>query len=139
MLRTSEDGPCAGGRPPMLARRAAIAVLASACGLAGCASSRWRKAPPVAITSGPRVANARPSEQSPRTFTIVFSTFIPSNYVNGPRIHPQAYAGLLPPRRLTFAGDDRGFDVDSTSFRARQVVTVIPDAAEDADGLLEGS
>ncbi len=41
--------------------------------------------------------------------------------------------------RLAFAGDDRGFDVDAPSYRARQIVTVIPDEAEDADGLLEGS
>lgn len=122
----------------MLARRAAIAVLALVC-LAGCASSGWRQAPTPLIASGPPIEHPLPSEQSPRTFTIVFSTFIPSNHVNGPRIHPQSYSGLLPPRRLTFAGDDRGFDVDATAFRSRQTVTVVPDAAEDADGLLEGS
>jgi hypothetical protein len=41
--------------------------------------------------------------------------------------------------RLAFAGDDHGFNVDASSYRARQVVTVIPDEADDPDGLLEGS
>jgi hypothetical protein len=59
--------------------------------------------------------------------------------VLGPAFHPQSYSGLFPPTRLAFAGDGRGFDVDSEAFRVRQFVTVIPDAAEDADGLAEGS
>jgi hypothetical protein len=41
--------------------------------------------------------------------------------------------------RLAFAGDDRGFDIDATSYRAKQIVTVVPDEADDADGLAEGS
>jgi hypothetical protein len=41
--------------------------------------------------------------------------------------------------RLAFAGDDRGFDLDATRFRAKQIVTVIPDEPDDADGLREGS
>jgi hypothetical protein len=41
--------------------------------------------------------------------------------------------------RLAFAGDDRGFDVDASSYRARQFVTVIPDEADDVDGLRDGS
>src|SRR5262249_16866984 len=49
------------------------------------------------------------------------------------------YDSLVPPVRLAFAGDDRGFDVDAPSYRAKQIVTVIPNEAEDADGLLQGS
>jgi hypothetical protein len=74
-----------------------------------------------------------------KTFAIAFATFIPVNHLVAPSFHPQSYDGLLPPRRLVFAGDDRGFNVDASSYRAKQMVTVIPDESEDADGLLEGS
>jgi hypothetical protein len=83
-----------------------------------------------------------PRRQPPRdvaTFTIVFKAFIPEDHVLGPLLHPQSYRGILPPRRRAFAGDGRGFDVDATTYRALQVVTVIPDEDADADGLLEGS
>ena len=83
----------------------------------------------------PRLRGALPA----KTFTIEFATFIPSNHLLAPSIHPQSYGHLVPPMRLAFAGDDRGFDVNGPSYRARQIVTVIPDEAEDADGLLEGS
>jgi hypothetical protein len=74
---------------------------------------------------------------APQTFEIAFTTFIPANHVVAPWMHPQSYAG--PGRRLVFAGDDRMYDVDATRFRARQRVTVVADAALDADGLVEGS
>jgi hypothetical protein len=77
--------------------------------------------------------------QAAKTFTITFATFIPNNYLLAPWYHPQSFCSLLPPARLAFAGDDRGFDPDSPCFRAKQVVTVIPEQADDPDGLLEGS
>lgn len=43
------------------------------------------------------------------------------------------------PRRLYFAGDNRGFQADAPGFRLRQAVTVVPEQARDADGLLDGS
>src|SRR5262249_56060291 len=36
-------------------------------------------------------------------------------------------------------GDGGGVEVDETSYRAKQVVTVVPDESVDADGLQEGS
>src|SRR4051794_10981366 len=81
---------------------------------------------------------ARPQPAGPgvpaESFTIVFTTFIPGNHLYGPAFHPQSYTGLLPPRRLVFAGDESG-----CTFRARQVVTVVADADQDRDGLVEGS
>lgn len=69
-------------------------------------------------------------------FDISFSSFIPANNVIGP---PQSRCGFPPTNRLYFEGDDRSFDPDATSFRTRQLVTVIPNEATDSDGLKEGS
>lgn len=124
--------------------RAALALLAVGFATAVTAGCRTPTVGPRRAVSGSAhggafatgaVSRARP----PRTFTIVFTTFIPSNYVLAPRIHPQSYRGLFPPKLLVFAGDDRGFDHDATCYRARQVVTVIPDQADDPTGLLVGS
>lgn len=123
----------------MLGRLTAIALLAAACAT-GCRARAYREARPRPAAPKPAGPNAERGDQvTAGAFTIAFSAFIPSDHVPGPHLHPQSYRGLAPPRRLVFAGDDRGFDVDAASYRARQVVTVIPDEAEDPDGLLEGS
>ncbi len=127
----------------LIVPRAAIALLAFACATdAGCSSPGLPPLPPAPVpptvaesVSEPPIRGVRPN----KTFTITFATFIPANHLVGPWIHPQSYASLVPLSRVAFAGDDRAFDVDATSCRAKQVVTVIPDEAEDADGLLEGS
>ena len=72
------------------------------------------------------------------TYTISLATFIPSNHVLAPVIHPQSFTGMVP-KRLVFSGDDRAFDVDATRYRAKQVVTVVPDETLDADGLFNDS
>lgn len=72
------------------------------------------------------------------TYTISLATFIPSNHVLAPVIHPQSFTGMIP-KRLVFSGDDRAFDVDATRYRAKQVVTIVPDEALDADGLYRDS
>lgn len=84
----------------------------------------------------PTPVHSRPSDagKPAESFTIVFTTFIPGNHLYGPALHPQSYTGILPPRRLVFAGDDSG-----STFRARQVVTVVADSGQDHDGLVEGS
>ncbi len=127
----------------MIARRAAIAVVAVACATdAGCRAPGIAQMPPDpgVPARADRIIEPRLRGDLPaKTFTIEFTTFIPANHLIAPSIHPHSYGSLVPPARLAFAGDDRGFDVDSPSYRARQVVTVIPDEAEDADGLLEGS
>jgi len=84
-------------------------------------------------------------------FTINVTTFIPGNYVPGP---PQSFCitppsvdlSQLPPQitpphfhKVVFSGDNRGPDRLATSYRTRQLVTIIPDASADADGLKEGS
>jgi len=68
------------------------------------------------------------------TYTISLAVFIPNNHVLAPPIHPQSFTGAIP-KRLVFSGDDRAFDVDATRYRAKQVVSVVPDEAIDADGL----
>lgn len=122
----------------MPGRLAAIVLLATVCApgcrIWGNPGIRPRPVAPRAV--GP-VAERGGGETD--SFTITFTAFIPSDHVPGPRLHPQSYCGLGPARRLAFAGDDRGFDVDATSYRARQVVTVVPDEEVDADGLAEGS
>jgi hypothetical protein len=75
---------------------------------------------------------------APSSFEIAFTTFIPADHVVAPWMHPESYAGPSA-RRLVFSGDDRTFDVDATRYRARQRVTIVADAAIDADGLVEGS
>jgi hypothetical protein len=144
MLRPPIDRPAlAPEERSMIARRAAIALLAIACATdAGCRAPGVVQVPrePGAPADGDRIIESRLRGTIPeKTFTIEFTTFIPANHLLAPSIHPQSYGSLVPPMRLAFAGDDRGFDVDATSYRARQVVTVIPNEADDADGLLEGS
>ncbi len=117
--------------------RAAIALLATVCAtLTGCVTVPTRGSPRTPST---KIGANEPGTRKVEKFTIVFATFIPNNHLLGPFIHPQSYRGVAPPMRLAFAGDDRGFNVDATTFRAKQIVTVIPDEADDSDGLLEGS
>ncbi len=127
----------------MLTRRGAISVVAIAVAMvAGCRNPGIVAAPPARAALVARTPSVAPSSQgsrSVRTFTITFATFIPADHLVGPALHPQSYASILPPRRLAFAGDGRGFDVDAASFRAKQVVTVVPDESDNADGLVEGS
>jgi hypothetical protein len=127
----------------MIARRTANAVLVIVCiAGTGCGTPGFWRLRPDSAASTPTGSIIEPQGPSPgagRAFTIEFAAFIPANHLLAPSIHPQSYGELVPPSRLAFAGDDRGFDIDATSYRARQVVTVIPDEAEDADGLLEGS
>jgi hypothetical protein len=127
----------------MIARCAAIALPAiagiTAIGCRTPAASMMRPDAIAHATAGPNLERPIPDVRTARSFTIEFATFIPANHLVAPSIHPQAYGGILPPSRLAFAGDDRGFDVDATSYRAKQVVTVIPDESVDADGFEEGS
>ena len=117
--------------------RAAIALLATVCAtLTGCVTVPTRGSPRTPST---KIGANEPGTRKVEKFTIVFATFIPNNHLLGPFIHPQSYRGVAPPMRLAFAGDDRGFNVNATTFRAKQIVTVIPDEADDSDGLLEGS
>jgi hypothetical protein len=127
----------------MIARCAAIALPAIACTTAiGCrtpAASMMRPGAIARPTAGSKSGRPIADVRTARSFTIEFATFIPANHLVAPSIHPQAYGGILPPSRLAFAGDDRGFEVDAISYRAKQVVTVLPDESVDADGLEEGS
>jgi hypothetical protein len=127
----------------MITRRAAIALLALACATdAGCRTPglpQIRPEPGAPAAADLIIEPPIRDDRKDNTFTIAFATFIPANHLVAPSIHPQSYGSILPPMRLAFAGDDRGFDVDATSYRAKQVVTVIPDESLDADGLLEGS
>ena len=126
---------------PMIAGRAAITLLVIACLIGGCRSPGLPPLPAPSIRCLAAGSTVEPSAQCARakTYTIEFATFIPASFLLGPWMHPQSYGRLIPPMRLAFAGDDRGFDVDAQSFRAKQVVTVIPDQTDDADGLLDGS
>lgn len=72
------------------------------------------------------------------TYTVSLAVFIPSNYVLAPAIHPQSFTGAIP-QRLVFSGDDRGFDIDAARYRAKQVVTLVPDEEFDRDGLYDDS
>lgn len=125
------------GRCNAIVLPAIVCITALGCRTPAASPMRPDAIPPAAAGS----VSERPDPHAPavRAFTIAFATFIPANHLLAPSIHPQAYVRVLPPSRLAFAGDDRGFDVDATSYRAKQVVTVVPDEADDADGLLEGS
>ena len=127
----------------MLARGGAIAPVAIIFAMvAGCrnpAIAPPASAPVAIAPAAPSIAPSGQVARSIKAFTITFATFIPADHLRGPAFHPQSYAGLFPPMRLAFAGDGRGFDVAATSFRTKQVVTVIPDQTDDADGLLAGS
>jgi hypothetical protein len=127
----------------MLCCRVAFALLATLCaGASGCQRPPIRHTRSDPVMAIPQTVAGTTTElhgRTARTFTIVFTTFIPRNFVLGPLVHPQSYRGIAPPLRLAFAGDDRAFDVDATSYRSRQEVTIIPEGADDGDGLLEGS
>ncbi len=114
--------------------------VATVIGCRSAALAPAREAAPTAVAA-PAHSVEHSGQITPpiKTFTIAFTTFIPADQLVGPVIHPQSYARLFPPARLVFAGDGRTFDVDAKSFRSKQVITIIPDAADDADGLLEGS
>ena len=73
-------------------------------------------------------------------FMISFTSFIPSDNVQGPPLE-FCFFGAMPPerRRIFFKGDNRGFDPAANSFRLRQRLTVITDEAVDPDGLKEGT
>lgn len=128
--------------------RLLVALMASA-GIVGC---RWPSPAPeielpttavgssVDNTSGVVPASAVSVAPKHRTgnFTIALAVFIPNNHVISPAIHPQSFTGLVP-ERLVFAGDDRGFDVDAVRYRAKQVVTLVPDETLDRDGLCDNS
>jgi hypothetical protein len=80
--------------------------------------------------------------ESASTFKVSFSTFIPTNYLDGP---PQAFCIKAPefklppvihgPQHIVFAGDDRGFDPNATSFRTRQTVGVVPEQSTNESGV----
>lgn len=121
----------------------------ASAGIAGC---RWpSRAPEIELpatavdssvdnTSGVVSASAisvAPKHQT-GNFTIALAVFIPNNHVISPVMHPQSFTGLVP-ERLVFAGDDRSFDVDAVRYRAKQVVTLIPDESIDRDGLSDNS
>lgn len=76
-------------------------------------------------------------------YEVSLTTFIPGNLIEFPNRWLRYLAvALLPCRRqggLYFGGDTRGFDPDATSFRTRQTITLIPDAAADADGVKDGT
>lgn len=73
-------------------------------------------------------------ESPANEFEVRVSTFIPGNYVEGFGLH------CGPPiQQLYFAGDNRTFSPRILSYRTLQIVTVIPDAIADPDGLKEGS
>jgi hypothetical protein len=74
-------------------------------------------------------------------YKVSFSTFIPTNYLTGP---PQAFCIVPPqlwppaihgPQGLVFAGDDRGFDPNATSFRTRQTVGLVPEQSASSSGV----
>ena len=70
------------------------------------------------------------------SFKVSFSTFIPADHVPG---FPAFCRVGFRPMFYVFAGDDRSFDPNATSFRTRQLVGVVPESSADADGLEDGS
>jgi len=74
-------------------------------------------------------------------YAINLTTFIPGNSISAPTPWIKGSAVLFPcfhKGGIYFAGDTRGFDPGSPSFRTRQTVTVVPDASLDADGVKDG-
>jgi uncharacterized protein DUF3238 len=74
-------------------------------------------------------------------YKVSFSTFIPTNYLSGP---PQSFCIVPPqlwppvihgPQHLVFAGDDRGFDANATSFRTRQTVGLVSEQSASSSGV----
>jgi hypothetical protein len=74
------------------------------------------------------------ASETPREFSLNFTTFIQGNSVIGP---PQARCGAG--QRLHFSGDTRLPDPNATSFRTRQTVTIVPDEVIDIDGVKDGT
>ena len=75
-------------------------------------------------------------------FTVTMASFIPSNYLEGPKTSfclTKDPFFRKRPRQLVFAGDDRGFLLNAESFRTRQSVTVVPDESVDEDGVKDGT
>lgn len=96
------------------------------------------------VGAGPIVITISPAPKP--EFTINFTTFIPGNNLNA--LLPcntrlcSSGSGLFPPKvsfPLYVRLDDRGFDPSATTYRTRQLVTVIPDESADPDGLKEGT
>ena len=126
----------------MLTRRGAISVVAIAVamvagcrnpGIVGrhqleraCGSDAFRRAIEPGIALGQNIHDHVRDVYSGR-----------SSRRTGPS--PAILCQHLTASALAFAGDGRGFDVDAASFRAKQVVTVVPDESDNADGLVEGS
>jgi hypothetical protein len=71
-------------------------------------------------------------------FEITVRTFIPGNYAPGPPWN-LCRPDRGRPQRLYYAGDDGGFDANATAYRTEQNVTLVADAASDADGLADGT
>jgi Protein of unknown function (DUF3238) len=74
---------------------------------------------------------------------VTLTAFIPGNHVEFPTSWNRYIAAAIDPCRrqggLYFSGDTRGFDPDAASFRTRQRITVVLDAALDADGVKDGT
>ena len=74
-------------------------------------------------------------------YKVSFSTFIPTNYLTGPPnafciVRPQLWPPVIHgPQQLVFAGDDRGFDPNATSFRTRQTVGVVSEQSANSSGV----
>lgn len=106
--------------------------------------------PEKAVVPATLLTSAPPSQAG--AFTISLATFIPANHVVAPAMHPQSFTMMRPqssdgpywlewlaPDRLVFCGDDRSFDIDASRYRAKQVVTLVPDQAVSLDGLWKNS
>lgn len=74
-------------------------------------------------------------------FDIRLATFIPANHVPGPATSVCAPAGTVTPLQLSFEGDDRSFDAESTKYRTLQEVTIVTEASADSDsnGIKDGT
>ena len=76
--------------------------------------------------------NVRVSADDSDEFRVNLTSFIPGNNLQAP---PPWQYRCASRGALFFEGDTRTFDPEATSFRTRQIVTVIPDASIDADGI----
>ena len=80
-------------------------------------------------------------------FTVNVGAFIPGNYIQAPPVQGWCtglggrfpHIHVLPPQRLYFAGDNRSSFDPNGSFRARQLVTVVPDESASESGLAAGT
>ena len=127
----------------MPARGGATALVAmSLAMITGCRNPATFPAAPAPTALATAQRSVEPSGQDGRpvrTFTIAFATFIPADYLLGLAIHPQSYASLFPLSAWYSPATAVGLTLTRKSFRARQAVTVVPDEADDPDGLVEGS